>query len=392
MRVPLDDAEVRELRREFPALDDLTYFASNGLGVMPRCAVHAVAERAEALSRSAILAEIFEHENLLREARESVARLLGCAEDEVAFCRNTTEGALWVADSLSLEPGDEVLVVQGEYPANILPWMAQERRGVVTRLLRQRQRRITPAMVADAWGPRTRLLAISFVQFNSGFRADLAGLAEVVHGHRGWLFCDAIQGLGALQLNVRAAGVDFLSAGTHKWLLGAQGLGIFYASPAALAALDTSHLGPGGLVNDGDPEDPEAPYDRTAVAGARRFEEGSRNYLGLAALNASLRLLETLGYDRIEARVRRLTDAAVAAFAARGFRFESPAGVEERSGILLFAPPPGGPTAADLVNVMHQQRIAINAREGCIHMGIHFYNLPEDLDRVMAAIDAQRGK
>jgi len=389
---PLDDAEVRELRRELPALDDLAYFASNGLGVLPRCAVHAVAERAEALSRSGILAEIFEHETLLHEARARVARLLACQADDVAFCRNTSEGTLWVADSLRLEPGDEVLAVQGEYPANILPWMAQERRGVITRLLRQRDRRITPAMVAEAWGPRTRLLAISFVQFNSGFRADLAGLAAVVHGRGGWLFCDAIQGLGALRLDVGAAGVDFLAAGTHKWLLGAQGLGIFYANPAALAHLDASHLGPGGLVNDGDPEDPDAPYDRTTVAGARRFEEGSRNYLGIAALNASLQLLETLGYDRIEARVRRLTDAAIAAFTARGFRFESPAGEGERSGILLFAPPAGGPSAVDLVNAMHQERIAINAREGCIHLGVHFYNLPEDLDRVLAVIDAQGGR
>lgn len=389
MSAALDDAEVRELRREFPALEDLTYFASNGLGVMPRCAVHAVAERAEALSRSGVLAEIFEHENLLHEARSRVAGLLGCTTDEVAFCRNTSEGALWVADSLRLQAGDEILAVQGEYPANILPWMAQERRGITTRLLRQRQRRITPPMVAEAWGPRTRLLAISFVQFNSGYRADLAGLAEVVHGRGGWLFCDAIQGLGALRLDVRATGVDFLSAGTHKWLLAAQGLGIFYAGTAALAALDESHIGPGGLVNDGDPEDPDAPYDRTTVAGARRFEEGSRNYLGIAALNASLQLLETLGYDRIEARVCRLTDAAIAAFTARGFRFESPAAEGERSGILLFAPPPGGPSAVDLVNVMHQERIAINAREGCIHMGVHFYNLPEDLERVLAVIDAQ---
>jgi len=282
-----------------------------------------------------------------------------------------------------------VLVAQGEYPATVLPWMALESRGVVTHLLPQRDRRLTPAMVAEAWSERTRLLAVSFVQYNSGFRADLRGLADVVHQRGGLLLCDAIQGLGALPLDVRETGVDFLTAGTHKWLLGLQGLGIFYCRQVLLDRLEPLHVATGSLVVDADPDDPEAPYDQRMVGEVRRFEEGTRNYLAIAALNESLQLMEEIGRERIAARIRELTDYVVHEVARRGCRVESPRGPDEWSGIVLFASPAGGPSARDLVDTMHGQRIVINAHEGCIHMGVHFYNTAEEIDRVLRVMDTR---
>jgi len=385
---PLTDDEVHEIRREFPALERYTYFATNGLGVLPLRTVTVLQGRLEGYARNGVIAAIMGNGPLLSETRERVARLLGCDTTEVAFCRNTTEGVLWVANSVRLQPGDEVLSVQGEYPATVLPWLARESCGVVTRLLGQRDRRITPEQVAEAWTPRTRLLSMSFVQFNSGFRADLRGLAEVVHERGGLLLCDAIQGLGALRLDVRETGVDFLTAGTHKWLLGLQGLGIFYCRHALLEALEPLQVGTGSLVVDADPDDPEAPYDRQMVGEARRFEEGTRNYIAISALNESLRLVEEIGLERIEARIRALTDYLVREAERRGCRVESPRGPDEWSGIVLFAPPPTAPSARQLIDTLHGQRMAINAHEGCIHMGVHFYNTVEEIDRVLRVIDA----
>jgi cysteine desulfurase / selenocysteine lyase len=385
----LTDAEVREIRREFPALERYTYFATNGLGVLPRRAVAALHERLDGYARNGVIAAIKGNLPLVNEARARVARLLGADAGEVAFCRNTSEGVLWVAHSLRLQAGDEVLAVQGEYPATVLPWLARQSRGVVTRLLPQRERRITPEQVAAAWTPRTRLLSLSFVQFNSGFRADLRRLAEVVHQRGGLLLCDAIQGLGALRLDVRDTDVDFLTAGTHKWLLGLQGLGIFYCRRALLDTLEPLHVGTGSLVVDADPEDPEAPYDQGLVGEVRRFEEGTRNYVAIDALSASLRLIEEIGRERIEARIHALTDYLVEAAERRGCRVESPRGPGEWSGIVLFAPPANGPNARQLVEQMQGQRIVINAHEGCIHMGVHFYNTTEEIDRVLRVIAAR---
>jgi len=383
---PLTDADVDRIRTEFPALRRWTYFATNGLGVLPLRTVAALHERAEELGRNAIVATLIQHPALVEETRALAARFLGCDADEVAFSRNTSEGVLWVASSLRLRPGDEVLVLQGEYPATVLPWLARADMGIVTRFLRARDRRLTPEMVAEAWSPRTRLLAVSFVQFNSGFRADLAGLARVIHARGGLLLCDAIQGLGALRLDVRACGVDFLTAGTQKWLLGLQGLGIFFCRRELLSDLELTHIGTGSLLRDQDPEDPGAPYELDVAPAARCFEEGTRNYLGLVALRQSLRLLEEIGIDRIEARIGDLTDYLVREAERRGCRIESPRGEREWSGIVLFAPPANGPSAAELVAAMHKQRININAREGCIHMGVHFYNTREEIDRVLSCV------
>jgi len=120
----LTDDEVREIRREFRALERYTYFATNGLGVLPQRAVTALQERLDGFARNGVIAAIRGNVPLADEVRGRVARLLGADAGEVAFCRNTSEGVLWVAHSLALQAGDEVLTVQGEYPSTVLPWLA----------------------------------------------------------------------------------------------------------------------------------------------------------------------------------------------------------------------------------------------------------------------------
>jgi selenocysteine lyase/cysteine desulfurase len=144
--IRLGNDEVAELRKELPALERMTYFTSNGLGVLPLRSAQALAARLRDLSESAIAGTIFGNQPLLVETRSRAARLLGCDPDEVAFSRNTSEGLLWAAEALRWRPGDEVLVARGEYPANLLPWMAQASRGVATRLLAQCEQRTAPRM------------------------------------------------------------------------------------------------------------------------------------------------------------------------------------------------------------------------------------------------------
>src|SRR3972149_11891508 len=190
--------------------------------------------------------------------------------------------------------------------------MMKESEGVKTLVRQMEERRVTPEMVERDLSPRTRLLAISFVQFDSGFRADLKRIGAVCKKNGTLLLVDAIQGLGALPLNVRDCGIDFLAAGTHKGLRGLQGLGVYYVRRELLPELRPVHIALGSMVHGDDPEYPNQAYVVDVKKNASRFEEGGHNYIGLVALNAALDLIAELGVEAIAGRLKELTDFMLA--------------------------------------------------------------------------------
>ncbi len=382
---PLSAAEIRELRREFPALERYVYLATNGFGLIPRRAVNAGTKLLRRLSRDGIVYEIFEARQRVADLRQQVARFLGAQPEQIAFCRNTTEGILWFAHCFPWQEGDEVLAVQGSYPSVVLPFLARRCEGVQVRFVKEQARRLVVEDVLRAWGSRTRVLALSWVQFHSGFRANLAQLVREVHARGGLVVCDAIQGLGVLPFSFHAVGADVVSAGAQKWLLGPPGIGVAAFSPSVLAALHPHHVGNGSLADDHDPSDPLAPYDERYVAEARRFEEGMRNWIGLEMLAASLDLLSEVGVEAIAAHVQEWTEELIARVHPLGWSVVSPRGPHEWSGILLLKPPPGL-SAEAWMHRLHQNHVAVNHREGCLHLGVHFYNDESDLEAFVAAL------
>lgn len=381
MTIPIE--KVRDL---FPAATNLTYFANNGLAPLPRPVIEAVRGALDGLQGAGIAATYLVAPKVFAEARAKTARLLGCDPEEIGFCRNTSEGIVWTSESIRWEPGDEVLVYQGEYPTVVYPFMMKESEGVKVVVRPQQERRITPAMVERDLAPRTRLLAISFVQFDSGFRADLERIGALCRANETVLLVDAIQGLGALPLDVRACNVDFLAAGTHKWLLGLQGLGIYYVRRDLLPELRPVHIALSSMVHGDDPEFPNQEYVVDVKKDASRFEEGTRNYIGLVALNAALDLIAEIGVDTIAARIKQLTDIMLEGAVERGAEVVSPRGPGEWSGIVLWRPPASRP-AKEIVPAMHQQFIVINEREDCVHAGINAYNNEEDIMRVLRFLE-----
>jgi selenocysteine lyase/cysteine desulfurase len=384
----LSQAEIREIRREFPALQRYVYLATNGLGLLPRRAAAAARKLLAQLMREGIVYEIFRARERVAEVRRQIAAFLGAPPEQLAFSRNTTEGILWFAHSFPWQPGDEVLAVQGSYPAAVLPFLARRCEGVRVRFVRERQRRLLPEDVAAAWGPTTRALALSWVQFHSGFRADLKRIVQVVRQRGGVVVCDAVQGLGLLPFSASEAGADLVSAGAQKWLLGPPGIGVVLLAPRLLSLLHPHHVGCGSLQLEHDPEDPAAPYDERYVTEARRFEEGMRNWLGLEMLAASVSLLAEIGSEAIAAYVHAWTEELLTRLRPLGWTLESPRGKDEWSGILLLRPPPGE-TAEAWMHRLHDHHIAINQREGCLHLGVHVYNDESDLDALVAALRAR---
>jgi selenocysteine lyase/cysteine desulfurase len=364
----------------------VTYFANNGLAPTPIPVSEAIRGALDGLQGAGVASTLLAAPQVLRDARAKTAQLIGCDPDEIAFARNTGEGIVWTADSIRWEPGDEVLVYQGEYPTVPYPFMMKESEGVKTVVRPMEERRVTPEMVERDLSRKTRLLAISFVQFDSGFRADLKRIGAVCKANDTLLMVDAIQGLGALPLNVRDFGIDFLAAGTHKWLWGLQGLGIYYVRRDLLPELRPIHIALGSMVHGDDPEYPNQEYIVDVKKDASRFEEGSHNYIGLVALNAALGLIAEIGVEAIAGRIKELTDLMLAGAVERGGEVVSPRSGEEWSGIVLWRPPANRP-AKEIVPAMHRELIVINEREDCVHAGINAYNNEDDVTRVLRFLD-----
>ncbi len=380
---PFDSQELSEIRSEFPALRRYVYLASNGLGLLPRRAAAAAKATLRKLMLDGIVFEIFQAPSLVERARARVAAFLGASAEDVAFCRNTSEGLLWFASSAPWQPGDEVLLVWGSHPTTVLPFLV--RQNLQVRWVYPRDGRVSLEQFAQAWSERTRCVVVSWVEFHNGFRHDLEKLGTLVQQRGAWLVCDAVQGWGALPFRARALSIGAAAAGAQKWLLGPPGIGVFYVDKSLRARMRVEHVGAGSLADPHEPEGPIVAYDTRFASSARRFEEGSRNLVGIAALERSVQWLDELGIERIAAQIHALTAELVERVGELGWTVSSPRGANEWSGILLLRPP-AGENAEQWMHRLHEQHIAINHREGCLHLGVHFYNSVEDLDALVAAL------
>lgn len=318
----------------------------------------------------------------IEQVRRLAARLLGAETDEIAFAKNTSEGLGFVAEGFPWREGDNVVTVEGEYPSNVYPWMNLARRGVQLRRVSTRQGCVVADDLREALDGRTRLVTISFVEYGTGFRNDLDALCELCHSRDVLLCVDAIQGLGALPLDVGRTPIDFLAADGHKWLLAPEGAGLFYCRKEHLGLLETIGVGWNSVVG----ADDYATIDFTLKPSAGRWESGSYNVAGIAALGGSLSLLLEIGVENIARRVLELTDYLCRRLEESGGRVYSSRRHGEKSGIVsvIWA----GADPMELRQRCREHGIAINSREGRLRISPHFYNTFEELDRLVDVLKA----
>ena len=321
--------------------------------------------------------------------RSTVARLINATSDEVALVKNTGEGISIVARGLDWQAGARIITTAVEYPANIYPWMdLQQTHGVELVMIPETHQPDGSVLVSDDAiiaaidHPRTRMVALSHVQYASGQRMDVARIGRRCR-ERGVLFCvDAIQSIGVLPVDVQSMSIDFLSADGHKWMLGPEGAGVFYIRKALLERVRPLSVGWMNVINAQD----YGNYDFTLRPDARRYECGSWNIPGFLALGASLELLASVGIDVIFDRVRRLGDRLIAGLRRRGWRVISP-----RSEIATSAAVAFDSTRFAMQQVyesLRAQRIEVALREGRLRASPHFYNTDEQIDRLIDALPA----
>jgi selenocysteine lyase/cysteine desulfurase len=269
-----------------------------------------------------------------RDLRRLIAELIGVRSvDDIALLKNTSEGISVVAFGYPWQSGDNLVLPQGEFSSNRLPWLAQERLGVDIREVDVRATDDPESALIDAMDANTRILAVSSVQFSDGLRLDLRRLGDACRSAGVLFFVDAIQQLGALPLDVNACHIDFLAADAHKWLLGPEGVAVFYSREPARSQIRLNQMGWHMFDN---------PWilersDWSPARSARRFEAGSPNTLGQVGLHASLALILETGMAEVSRRVLRNTRHLIDGLSALpGVTIRSSSVPERQSGIVNF--------------------------------------------------------
>jgi cysteine desulfurase / selenocysteine lyase len=366
--------------QEFPVTRECAYLNHAGVGPLSRRAAERMAMLAETVSRSGDRLWLDRMQEVER-VRGLAARLLGARETrEVAFVENTSTALSLAAEGLDWKPGDNVVGAALEFPSNVYPWMSLAARGVEYRRAQERDGRIDPEELFSLIDSRTRMLALSWVQYASGFRSDLARLGRACR-ELGILFVvDVIQGLGALPLDVEADFIDVAAASAHKWLLGPEGIAMLYVSDRVVERLRPVRSGWRSM------RDPFqwTEFDLTWGDGAKRFESGTLNVYGILALGGSLDVLLAVGAEEIEPRVLALANRAARGLADLGFSVVSSRHRGETSGIVTAVPTGrSGCSAEELVKRLNERGVVVAARAGRLRIAPHFYNTAEEIERCL---------
>lgn len=313
--------------------------------------------------------------------RREAAEFLGALPEEIALVRNTCHGISIVAEGFPWRPGDNVVIPAHEFPANQYPWLALKDRGVeVRRVPAKDDGTIDVKALEEACDSRTCVLAVSWVDYLTGFRIDPAELAAMAHRKGAYFLLDAIQGLGVFPLDVRQAGIDFLAADGHKWLLGPEGAGIFYCRAPLWDMLRPTSIGWNSV---------DRPFDFDRIAplwkpSAARFEGGSQNMMGFVALRASLSLLRSFGTEALSRRILFLAESICSVLQRRGASILIERDERHASGIVSFTIPDVDPIR--LRQSLLQQGVVLSLRANKLRVSPHAYNNEDDIasfDRIL---------
>ncbi|GAB4370808.1 MAG: aminotransferase class V-fold PLP-dependent enzyme [Calditrichia bacterium] len=358
-------------RRYYPHISDQIYLN------------HAAIAPMNTLAREALL-EFFElrtHKNIefwpealerKQEFLQLIGTLIHAPAENLALVPNTSSGLNILALGLDWQPGDHILLNDFEFPSNVIPFLNLQRLGVKIDFAHHNEGKIEIEELRKKIHPRTRLLSISFVEFLNGFRNDMKAIAQLCREHHIIFSVDAIQGVGALQMDVQEMGIDFLATGGHKWLMWPAGLGFIFISPRIFSQIYPVQAGWMSL---------ETPWDffnyhQKFAPTAQRFETGVFNTTGIIAATATLKMMLEIGTEQIQTKILQNTDYLIRKLQEANYRLYSDIRPAHRSGIVSFF----HPEAEALFEYLKKNRITVSLREGKIRLSPHFYNNTEDFD------------
>lgn len=372
----------------FPIKNEFTYLLHCGISPLFSGACEREREVAERQQNTGALLFSQEYESILNDLRGAAAELMKTAATNIAFVKNTSEGMSMIAGGYRFSPGDQLIVYTHEYPANFYPWKLQENRGVEVVLLPDSRREnveTSPPRPA-AWSiselerivtSRTKIVAVSHVQFTSGYAADLKQLGDFCGAHNIDLVVDAAQSLGALPVYPEEMNIAAVCASGWKWLLGPIGTGLMYTSPGFREKIDHVMVGAELMKQGTDYLDHRWNPHTTAT----RFEYSTSPLSLAAALGECVRRIPLrYGVENIRQELFRLQEFATGLMDPDLY---SPLihPVENRSGILSVVCKRKQPE--EIVEELTEQQVVCSARGGYLRLAPHFYNTEEEIEKAV---------
>lgn len=370
-----------ELRALFPMTKSAIYLNHAAVSPPPTPTIEAV---------TAQLKNVVEHGSLhyrswvavKERARQLAAEMIGARPEQIAFMRNTSDGLSTVANGLRWKAGENVVTFRREFPSNIYPWLRlREAFGVEVRLCEERDGRIDLDELIGLIDEKTRVVAISQVQYGSGFRADLERLGRAARERDALLVVDVIQAMGVLPTEVGAELIDVAAGACHKWLLTPEGVGVLYLSDRARERIEPTLV---GWVSVPVPED-YGNFEQGWNRGALAWETGTAATALLHGLDASLRLLMATGIERIASHLEELTDYLCERLSGRDYEIVSSRRAGEKSQIVCIRHQ-GGQTANALYTHLKREGIIVAPRGDRLRIAPHFYNVKDEIDALVNAL------
>jgi cysteine desulfurase/selenocysteine lyase len=398
-RLPLDIDDGRHRRwalRNFPGLEGLTYLNSAGFTPLPAVTISRM--KMEFKRTFEQMYEGLDEEASLAEFSKAGSSLIRSKRDEIAFVTSTTAGISLFANSVDWKRGDNIVIADIEYPSNILPWIkVAGAKGVKIKVVRSTNGFVPIESIERQIDSRTKVLPVSLVEFASGQRFDVKRLAELCEKNGTMLFLDAIQALGAVNVNVRTTDIAGLSAGGYKWLCGPLGSGILYVSSDHIKDLSPTSAHWRSI----DRRQQKQLWNRVVTGGslavdAVRTRKGSSAYefateevIQMAGLSESLKLLNSIGTARIEERIARLNDHLLGNLIASGFNVITPTAREERAGIMSFHAKRRISTEKESLAIAKDLgKVKLAIRGGVFRSAAHFFNTKQDLETALQKLIA----
>jgi cysteine desulfurase/selenocysteine lyase len=384
---------IKQIRNDFPALNKMLFFASAAVGPLPRAALVAMQKCNKGL-RIDFAQKTWEADPW-GETRELAAQLIHASPDEIVLTTSTSAGINLLAGSLRWRKGDNVVLNDLEYPANVYPWIYQgDLHGLEIRMVPAKNGVVLREDLLQAIDKRTRVLAVSHVEFGSGYRNDVAALAEAVHKVNGLICVDAIQSLGVLKVDVKALDIDVLATGGYKWLCGPLGTGFAYVREGLLEDLKRPIANYMNL-----PDEDENKVWKALIAGTdypighmplaltgKRFEDHGLSPILFTGLATSLDYILSLEENAIESRVTELVSYCIEKLCREKIKLITPRPLNERAGIVTLRVPFDlslPEEVAELEKKLQDAKIKAHPRAGGLRLSIHFFNTEQDIDRAV---------